>query len=164
MISIRNVQLNDAEQMLGIYAPYILENAVSFEIVVPSVEEFKSRIESYSKKFPWLVAIHKEEVVGYAYASTYREREAYKFNVETSVYIKPNFQQKGVAALLYADLFQKLKDQNIHQAFAVITLPNPKSIAFHKAMGFESFATYEEVGFKFNQWHDVHWMRKYLTK
>ncbi|MEZ4799816.1 MAG: N-acetyltransferase family protein [Flavobacteriales bacterium] len=162
MIAIRHTSISDAEQMLGIYAPYVLENSVSFEIELPTLHDFQERIKNYTSKFPWLVAEENDRILGYAYASTYREREAYKFNVEVSVYLAPDAQKKGIAKQLYEKLFGLLNEQKIHQAFAVITLPNEKSIHFHKKMGFESFATYEEVGYKFNQWHDVHWMKKYL--
>ena len=162
MIQLRHVQMQDAEQMLGIYAPYILDNVVSFEIKLPSIEEFQERIKIYTSKYPWLVAEENGRIIGYAYASTYREREAYKYCVETSVYVANDAQRKGVAKKLYDQLFEELKKLELHQAFAVITLPNDKSVAFHAACGFISFATFPEVGFKFNQWHDVHWMRKVI--
>lgn len=161
-LTIRHVRSTDAESILRIYAPYVLESSVSFELELPSVATMQQRIHDYTQKFPWLVACDGDKVIGYAYASTYRERAAYQFNVETSVYIDTNYQQSGIATQLYAALFVKLKEMNLHQAFAVITMPNEKSERFHRKFGFESFAIFKEVGFKFNQWHDVLWMKKHL--
>lgn len=159
-LTIRNVRSTDAEAILRIYAPYVLESSVSFELELPSIEAMQQRIHDYTQKFPWFVACDGDKIIGYAYASTYRERAAYRFNVETSVYIDTNYQKAGIATQLYEILFDELKKLNLHQAFAVITMPNEKSEQFHRKFGFESFAIFKEVGFKFNQWHDVLWMKK----
>lgn len=161
---IREVTLDDAAQMLAIYAPHVETSAVSFELELPSIEEFQQRIQSYTAKYPWYVACVENQIVGYAYASAYRERKAYQYCVETSVYIAENAQQRGIARALYTTLFDALKQRGFTQAFAVITQPNEKSVAFHQSQGFESFALFEKVGYKFEQWHDVLWMRKYIQK
>jgi L-amino acid N-acyltransferase YncA len=150
----------DVEQMLHIYAPHVTEGSASFELELPSVELFAERLNKYTQLHPWLVAEVQGAVVGYAYASPYRERKAYQWCVETSVYVHPNWQHHGVAHGLYTKLFAILKELGLFQAYAVITLPNPASEAFHKKAGFTRFAVYEKVGYKFNQWHDVLWMKK----
>ena len=160
MMTIRNVRSADAEAILRIYAPFVLDSAVSFELELPSVEDMQKRIAHYTEKYPWIVAEENGEVIGYAYASSYRERLAYQYNVETSVYIDQQHQRKGVAKKLYDELFSILKEKGFYQAFAVITMPNEKSEAFHKANNFNSFAVFENVGFKFNQWHNVLWMAR----
>jgi L-amino acid N-acyltransferase YncA len=157
---IRIAQQQDVEQMLRIYAPHVTEGSASFELELPSVEAFSDRLHHYTQLHPWLVAVQQDEVMGYAYASPYRERKAYQWCVETSVYVHPNHQQSGVARALYTQLFSILHELRLSQAYAVITLPNPSSEAFHTKMGFIPFAVYEKVGYKFNQWHDVLWMKK----
>ena len=157
---IREVAKEDAARICEIYAPHITHSAVSFELEVPSIEAMQERIAAYTAAYPWFVAIVDDNIVGYAYASSYRERKAYQFCVETSVYIDESAQKKGIASALYQRLFEELKRRGFAQAFAVSTQPNEKSEAFHKSQGFESFAVFEKVGYKFNQWHDVLWMRR----
>ncbi len=161
---IREVTLNDAARMLAIYAPHVEASAVSFELELPSIEAFQERIQAYTSTYPWYVAVENDSILGYAYASSYRERKAYQYCVETSVYIDASSQQKGIARALYNRLFEELAKRGFTQAFAVITQPNEKSVAFHQSQGFESFALFEKVGYKFDQWHDVLWMRKYIHR
>lgn len=163
MITLRNVQPEDAVRIREIYAPHVADSAVSFEIAIPDMEVIRERIVQYTSKYPWIVALENNRIVGYAYASSYREREAYRFCVETSVYIDETSTRKGIASLLYDALFSQLKMAGFTQAFAVITQPNERSVAFHKKHGFEAFALYEKVGFKFEKWYDVLWMRKWIV-
>jgi len=159
-ISIRPVSLADASACLNLYSKYVVRSAVSFELDAPSLDEFSSRIDSISKRFPYVVAEENGRVIGYAYASAYRDRLAYQWNVEVSIYVEDDKKKSGIASLLYAELFSELKRIHICKAFAVIALPNEASVNFHTKMGFEKFATYKNVGFKLNQWHDVLWMEK----
>lgn len=159
---IREVALHDAARILEIYAPHVVESAVSFELELPTIAAMQERIAAYTATYPWYVAEEEGRVIGYAYASSYRERKAYQYCVETSVYIDASSQQKGIARALYNRLFEELKQRGFAQAFAVITQPNEKSVAFHQSQGFESFALYEKVGYKFNRWHDVLWMRRWI--
>ena len=161
-INIRPVQISDADFCLSLYSKYILGSAVSFELEVPSLEEFSNRIVSTSKRFPYLVAEKNGIALGYAYASAYRDRAAYQWNVEVSIYVENQNKKSGVATALYAQLFSELQRIHICKAFAVIALPNDASVGFHHKMGFEKFATYKNVGFKLNQWLDVLWMEKTL--
>lgn len=163
MITLRSVRTSDAERIAEIYAPHVENSAVSFELVAPTGEAMEQRIQSYTEKYPWIVAEEDGIIIGYAYASSYREREAYRYCVETSVYIDEKATRKRVASQLYNELFNQLSKAGFKQAFAVITQPNDRSVAFHKANHFEPFALYEKVGYKFDQWYDVLWMRRWIS-
>lgn len=159
---IRVATEQDATAILSIYAPFI-ETPVTFENEVPPIDAFKSRITHYTKTYPWLVFIENNEVVGYAYASTYRERIAYQWSIECSVYISPASQRKGIAVKLYQALFNLLKMQGFKTVYAIITLPNEKSVGLHESLGFVHFATYENVGYKLGTWHSVGWWQLTLN-
>jgi len=146
-----------AGSMLAIYTPFITDGAVTFETIPPSLEDFKKRIETYTTTHPWLVMMDDNEVAGYAYASPHRERLAYQWVTECSVYMHPSYKQKGIARSLYKTLFHILRMQGFYKVYAGITLPNDESIGFHEKMGFEWFATYKEVGYKAGHWQDVGW-------
>ncbi len=154
---------SDAEDILKIYAPYIQHTSLTFETEVPSVKDFTNRIEKYLTKWPWLVVKIYGKIVGYAYASSYRERKAYEWSVECSVYVHDDYQRKGIAKILYTVLFAILKQQGFRNVYAVINLPNDKSVAFHESLGFTYFATYEKVGYKLGQWKNVGWWRLMLN-
>jgi L-amino acid N-acyltransferase YncA len=155
---IRPIKFQDIQACLEIYAPYVTDSAVSFEIEVPELAEFELRVQNITQKYPWLVAIQDNQVIGYAYASSYRDRLAYQWNVEVSVYIHDNHKQKKIAQSLYTELMQQMKNQGFCKAFAVIALPNDPSVKFHSQFGFKEFAVYKKVGFKLGQWYDVQWM------
>lgn len=155
---------NDAPNILSIYAPYVENTSLSFETEVPSEKDFAARIEKNLNHWPWLVAKIDGIIVGYAYASGYRERKAYEWSVECSVYVHQDYQRKGIAKVLYNTLFEILKIQGFKNVYAVINLPNDKSVAFHESMGFSYFATYEKVGYKLRQWKNVGWWRLVLNE
>lgn len=153
----------DAEAMLAIYAPYIRDTSITFETEVPSVADFAKRVEHYLENFPWLVFEVDGEIAGYAYASRYRERIAYQWSLECSVYVSEKFFRKGIARKLYAKLFELLKLQGFTLVYAVINLPNDESVALHESMGFTYFATYEKVGYKLGRWKNVGWWKLQLN-
>lgn len=159
-LSIRPVTISDAQACLKLYSKYIVDSQVSFELEAPSLEEFKERIDLISKRFPFLIAEENGVFIGYVYASAYRDRLAYQWNVEISAYVEQHKQNSGVASMLFEELMSELKRINICKAYAVIALPNEASVNFCTKTGFEKFATYKNVGFKLNQWHDVLWMEK----
>ncbi len=163
MLTIRLATPTDAEGILNIYAPYIETTSLTFETVVPSVEEFAQRISHYLENWPWLVCEADGKIAGYAYASRYRERVAYQWSVECSVYIHEDFQKAGVGSALYTALFAILQKQGFNNVYAVINLPNDKSVAFHESLGFTYFATYEKVGYKLGQWKNVGWWQLQLN-
>jgi phosphinothricin acetyltransferase len=155
--SIRIASPDDAEGIRAIYAPYVRSSSVSFEVKEPSLEEMAQRITNNSLKYPWLICSMSEKIIGYAYASKHREREAYQWSVEVSVYIDGKCQRNGIASMLYDSLFKILIDQNYYNAYAGITLPNPASVAFHEKKGFNRIGIFRGVGYKLNCWHDVGW-------
>lgn len=152
----------DAGKLLAIYAPYVENTAITFEYEVPSEEEFASRIENTLKKYPYLVAIEKNEILGYAYVSAFKGRAAYDWSVETSIYVKTDCMRKGIGRALYHALENILKEQNICNLCACIAYPNPESIAFHESFGYRTVAHFHASGYKQGVWHDMVWMEKVL--
>lgn len=160
---IRLATPEDASGILDIYAPYILNTSFTFETEVPSLEEFGERIKTYLNYWPWLVCEMEGNIAGYAYATRYRDRTAYQWSVESSIYIHDDFQKKGIGKALYTFLFEILKKQGFNNVYAVINLPNEKSVSFHENCGFTYFATYEKVGYKSGKWKNVGWWRLILN-
>ncbi len=152
----------DAGALLGIYAPYVTDTAVTFEYAVPSEEDFRVRIQAVLEQFPWLVCEADGKIAGYAYASPFQKRAAYQWDAELSVYVSPPFHRQGVAKALYEKLLPILKMQGYYNLYALITLPNPASIGFHQSYGFETAGVYHGTGFKFNKWHDMAVLEKRL--
>ncbi|HEM3167697.1 TPA: N-acetyltransferase [Streptococcus suis 92-1400] len=162
MIDIRSARIEDAADLVTIYAPYVEKTAITFETQVPTVEAFASRIEKTLEKFPYLVAVEEGKVVGYAYASTYYARAAYDWTVELSVYVSREVRGKGIGSLLYAALEEELTVRGFKNFLACIALPNPASIALHEKRGYEQVAHFKKVGYKFDTWHDIVWLQKSL--
>jgi len=155
--AIRDGCARDAAAIAKIYAFYVNNTAVSFEEVPPADSEIAHRIRRVQSKYPWLVAQTGEEVAGYAYASRFRERAAYRHSVEVTVYVAPDRQRRGVGRALYAALLDRLSSLGYHRAFAGIALPNDASVALHRSLGFEAVGVYSEAGRKFGKWVDVSW-------
>jgi phosphinothricin acetyltransferase len=154
---IRVAELDDARQVLDIYAPFCTATPVSFETDPPSVEEMRSRIATTLEFFPWLIAEEEGRVLGYAYASRHRERAAYRWSADVSVYVREGARGKGVGRALYTSLFAVLRLQGIFNILAGISLPNASSVALHEAMGLRPLGIYESIGYKCGAWHDVGW-------
>ncbi len=159
---IRDARPGDAKACLDTYAPFVTDTAVSFELVPPTVPEFEARIASAQSQWAWLVAERGGEVAGYAYASAFRTRAAYRFTVETSAYVHPAHRGQGVAAALYRRLFEILVEKGYCNAYAGIALPNDASVAFHKSLGFTPVGVFHRGGWKFGKWHDISWWEKAL--
>ena len=157
MAIIRLTNEKDAEGILAIYAPYIKNTSYTFETEVPSINAFAERINNYMINWPWLVYEIDGIIAGYAYATRYRERTAYQWCTEASVYIHDDFQKKGIAKILYSALIEILRVQGFRNVYAVINLPNEKSVEFHEGCGFTHFATYGKVGYKLGKWKNVGW-------
>ncbi|HEY2477712.1 MAG TPA: arsinothricin resistance N-acetyltransferase ArsN1 family B [Solirubrobacterales bacterium] len=152
----------DAAACAAIYAPSVESTPISFELVPPDAAELARRIEKYSATHHFLVAEADGEVVGYAYACRWRERPAYDWSVEVSVYVDADHQGGGIGRALYAELFDRLRAQGYRIAVAGITLPNPASIALHESMGFQSVGALREIGWKVGGWHDVGYWQLHL--
>jgi L-amino acid N-acyltransferase YncA len=164
MYTLRMATPSDAEDILKIYAPYIQTTSFTFETEVPSIEAFAQRINSCLINYPWLICEIDGAIAGYAYAARHRERTAYQWSVECSVYVHDDYQRRGVGAVLYKALFDILLKQGFRNVYAVINLPNDKSVALHERFGFTYFATYEQVGYKLGKWKNVGWWRLVLNE
>ena len=163
MDTIRTALASDAPAILEIYAPYIINTAATFETEVPSAENFAQRITTYQQSWPWLVYESDGIIAGYAYATKHRERSAYQWCVESSVYVHENIQRKGIATVLYQKLFAILKHQGCRNVYAGITLPNEKSVRFHQKNKFTWLAEYKNIGYKLGSWHTVSWWQLLLN-
>ena len=157
---VRRATSNDSGQILEIYRPIVEDTVISFEIKPPSRDEISRRIESVLNTHEWLVAESDNGIAGYAYASPYRQRHAYRYSAETTVYIRQDQRQQGLGRLLYDALFESLASIGYRRAYAGIALPNEQSIALHEAMGYEHIGVFKEAGFKFERWHDVSWWQR----
>ena len=153
----------DAAACAAIYAPSVEATPISFEVTAPDAAEFAGRIAKYSATHQFLVAEEDGEVLGYAYACRWRERPAYDWSVEVSVYVDADQQGKGVGRALYVELFDRLRAQGYRIAVAGITLPNPASIALHERLGFISIGALREIGWKLDAWHDVGYWQLHLS-
>jgi L-amino acid N-acyltransferase YncA len=153
----------DAAACAAIYAPSVEASATSFEERAPSPEEMAARIERISATHQWLVAESGGEVLGYAYACPHRERPAYRWSVDVSVYVAAGSRGRGVGRQLYAALFERLRRQRFHMACAGITLPNPASVALHEGFGFLAVGVNREIGWKDRAWRDVGWWQLELA-
>lgn len=161
---IRLAAISDSEDILSIYAPFIRDTAITFETEIPSIDEVSCRIKSISKQYPYIVYQIKDEVVGYAYASKHRERSAYRYDVDVSIYVLPEYHGSGIAHKIYDCLFEILKELGYYNAYAAYTVPNEKSIRFHEKFGFTLIGTHHKTGYKFGKWHDVSWLEKIINE
>ena len=159
---IRLATKQDAASILAIYAEYVLHDSATFEYEVPSLTEFEQRMEVIQQVYPYLVYEEEGNILGYAYAHRYKERAAYQWDVELSVYVNKDVHGKGIGSMLYKVLFILLKKQQVLHAYACITSPNPKSERMHERLGFQLVARFPHTGYKFDKWLDVVWMDKEL--
>jgi L-amino acid N-acyltransferase YncA len=146
----------DAEALVRIYNHYVRETVVTFEEEPVSVADMAGRIaEVASASLPWLLAEREGEVVGYARATKWKPRSAYRHSVETTIYLSARHVGAGVGTLLYQRLLADLKSHGLHLAIGGVALPNAASVALHEKLGFRKVAHFNEVGFKFGRWIDV---------
>jgi len=160
-LCIRDAEAHDGAAIAAIYNPFILHSSISFEEQAVTAQEMTARIAAvHAAALPWLVATRGGVVLGYAYATRWRVRHAYRHSVETSVYLAPEAAGSGTGSALYAALLERLRAAGCHLAIGGIALPNPASIALHRKFGFEQVAHFKEVGLKFGEWRDVtYWQR-----
>lgn len=153
---IRRATAGDAAAVAAIYAPYVTGTAVSFETEAPDAETMARRIAEGGALYPWLLACGDDgAALGYAYACAFRARPAYRFSVETTVYLAEGAGGRGIGTALLQKLLPMLEAQGFAQAIAAVTLPNPASVALHEKMGFRRAGTYENVGHKLGEWRSV---------
>jgi len=153
----------DAGAIANIYAPYVTDTVVSFEEAAPTPAEMAERIERLTKTHAWLVAEDGGEILGYAYACPHRERAAYRWTTEVTVYVDPQHQRRGTGRALYKELLESLAEHGYRVALAVIALPNDASVGLHEACGFTLVGVYRRIGFKLGEWWDVGWWQLELT-
>lgn len=166
---IRVATEQDAETLVKIYAPYVEKTAISFEYVVPSVEEFKGRMRHVLEKYPYLVAERDGEIVGYAYVGPFGVRSAYDWVVETSIYVREDQKKTGVGKELYQAIENILKEQRIVNLYACIAYPSEEdehltrnSVQFHEHMGYRLVGEFYRCGYKFGRWYNMVWMEKMI--
>ena len=159
----------DAERLLAIYAPYVKNTAVSFEYAVPSIEEFRGRIEKTLEKYPYIIAKRNGEIIGYAYASMFKQRPAYGWDVEASIYVRGDAHGEGIGRTLYEALEKALRMQNILNVNACIVYSEEEneyltkaSMRFHEKLGYRFVGRFTQCGYKFGRWFDMIWMEKHI--
>lgn len=168
-ITIRMANPADAQALLNIYAPYVINTAITFEYDVPSVEEFASRIAHTLEKYPYLIAEEGGNILGYAYASPFHDRPAYDWAVETSIYVDQNIKHRGIGRKLHDALESTLREQGILNMNACIAYPpeedehlDKNSVEFHAHMGYRLVGEFYKCGYKFNHWYNMVWMEKLI--
>lgn len=168
MIALRAATGEDAAAIAAVYAPHVLAGTVSFEEEAPDARAMRGRMAAGHGLYPWIVATMADPgedaeagVMGYAYAGEFSGRRAYRWAVETTIYVADVAQRLGIGRLLYAGLIATLRAQGFTQAIGRIALPNDRSIALHEAVGFRRAGVFREVGYKHGQWIDVgYWQRE----
>lgn len=153
-MEIRKVCREDAAQILAIYEPFIRETGVTFEYEVPTLAAFQDRIRQIAGRYPYLVCAEGGRILGYAYAHAYRERQAFDWCVELSVYVAEDARRRQVGRALYQSLLDLLRALGYYLAYAVVVSPNENSEKFHEAMGFRQIGYFRHAGFKLGQWWD----------
>lgn len=159
---IRRIQEEDIEAVLRIYEPYILETVVTFEYTVPTLKEFRKRVEKVTEKYPWYVCEQDGEIVGYAYASDFRTRTAFAWDCELSIYLKQGTEGQGFGTALYQTLLQRLTELGYVSVYGVICTPNESSEFLHKKFGFEEEGKLRRIGYKMGKWLDLSYQVKHL--
>jgi L-amino acid N-acyltransferase YncA len=164
MPSVRPATLDDAAACAAVYAPYVTDTAVSFELEPPSAAMMGERIARATRRHAWLVLEDDDgRVVGYAYGGPFAPRAAYRFACEVSVYLEMGCRRAGGGRALYEALLPRLAERGYRHAIAGMTLPNDASAGLHHALGFEPVGVYRRVGFKNGAWHDVAWVQKTIA-
>lgn len=166
---IREANGQDAKSLVEIYAHYVKNTAVSFEYKVPTVEEFEERIRHVMEKYPYIVCLKNDQIVGYAYASAYSSREAYSWTATSSIYVDKDFHRQGAGSLLYKELEERLRKQGIVNLLAGVAYSETEdkyltkdSYNFHTKMGYVKVAHMKGIGKKFDHWYDLIWLQKKL--
>jgi L-amino acid N-acyltransferase YncA len=160
-ITIRPATAADSDAIVAIYNHFVQHTIVTFEEEPVSATELTRRMESvWSASLPWLVAERGTAVLGYAYATRWKERIGYRFSVESTVYLATDAAGQGIGTMLYQELFVLLRARGVHAAIGGIALPNAASVALHEKVGMHKVAHFEQTGFKFGRWIDVgYWER-----
>lgn len=162
MNKVRLIERVDYPKILEIYRPFVEHSNITFEYQCPSLESWSERIDETLENFPWIVVEIGDEIAGYAYAYKHRERVAYSWSCEVSVYLQAKFQKKGLAKILYAKLMEILKFQGFINVYAIVTTPNLASEKFHQDFGFYDVGLFYKSGYKLGHWHNTRWFQLHL--
>jgi L-amino acid N-acyltransferase YncA len=152
---IRPATSEDAPEICAIYNPYVKDTTITFEEQEVSVDEMRQRIADVSQNWPWLVCELEGGIAGYAYATRWRARAAYRHSVESTIYMSPSSHRRGLGCMLYTELIARLRSLGARRVMGGIALPNPPSVTLHEKLGFKKVARFEEVGRKCGRWIDV---------
>ena len=168
-LMIRFAKMEDAEELLALYTPYVTDTVITFEYEVPSLEEFKDRMRQTMRKYPYLVAEQNGEILGYSCAGAFKGRAAYDWAVETSIYVKHDKKGQKIGRALYDALEVQLRRQNIVNVNACIASPAVEdayltrdSILFHEKLGYQMVGEFHQCGYKFDTWYNMVWMEKMI--
>lgn len=153
-MAIRIAASRDIGALRNIYAQYIA-TPVTFEYTLPSLQDFAARVQGILSTYPYLAWEKNRQVLGYAYTHRQKEREAYQWNAELSIYLEPGYTAKSIGKKLYLTLMEILKLQGIKNVYGCVTIPNPRSDRLHESLGFRQLGIYCATGYKCGQWHDV---------
>jgi L-amino acid N-acyltransferase YncA len=164
MFSLRVARKEDAESILSIYTPFLEDTNTTFDYEVEEASAFTQRIENLLVEFPWLIVEVDGKAVGYAYAKKHRERTAYQWSAESTVYVQEEYQGNGLARAVYEALLEILTEQKYVNIYSGIAQPNESSTMFHVKMGYTPVGVYKKVGYKNGQWYDVVWLHRTLIK
>lgn len=157
---VRYANFADAPVIRDIYAHYVRRTAITFATTEPTTADFVAQISD--PRYPFLAAEHNGRLVGFAYADTFRTKEAYHWDVELTIYLAPGIEGQGIGSELMAELLRILEKQGYVNAYSCITLPGERSVALHRKFGFRELGVFPRAGFKHGEWHDVVWMGKTL--
>ena len=163
-VTIRLATVDDAKKIRQIYAPIVRDSHISFEQDIPPTREIAERISKTLQQYPWLICCINRDVAGYAYASAFRARRAYQWTAETTVYVHPSYQRRGIARGLYESLMAVLRAQGYCNVVGVIALPNSGSIRAHESVGFRRIGILENIGYKAGDWRDTGWWQLQLRQ
>ena len=161
-MEIRLAMPADAAEIAAIYAYYVRETAITFATEAPAAQDYVNRMAD--DRFPFLVAVDSGYVAGFTYAAPFRTKEAYRWDVELTIYLTPGYEGRGIGRALMAQCLQTLTKQGYLNAYSCITLPNERSIGLHRRFGFVELGTFCKTGYKLGKWHDVIWMGRELGK
>ena len=159
---IRNVLNSDIPQVVEILNHYVRNDSCTFQINTYSISEISEKIAEITKVYPYIVMEEDNEVIGFAYASRWREKNAYDKSAETTIYLNPKHKYRGLGKILYQELIEQLREKNFRLLVACLTLPNPSSVRLHESLGFEKVGEFKDAGYKFNRWYNVGFWQKVL--
>ncbi len=169
-LSIRTARPKDAERLVAVYAPYVLNTAITFEYEVPTVAEFGTRMAQTLHQYPYIVAEEDQRILGYAYAGTFIGRPAYDWSVETLISVEQGNRGRGIGGKLHQALENILREMHILNLNACIAHPEIEdeyltrsSVAFHRHLGYRWVGEFHRCGYKFGRWYNMVWMEKILS-